>query len=127
VTWLDFSDAMGSEIAAADLVISMGGYNSICEILSYRKRSIILPRSVPVREQRIRAEAMDALGLLRMMPAERLDPAQLARMILTELDFGNVVQSRTARIRFNGLDVICDRLLGSVMPVAMTGAAGAIR
>jgi predicted glycosyltransferase len=119
VTWLDFSDAMGSEIANAQLVISMGGYNSVCEILSYRKRAIIIPRSVPVREQRIRAEAMDALGLLRMIPAERLDPAQLARMISTELDFGNVVQSRAARINFNGLDVICDRLLGSQMQTAM--------
>jgi predicted glycosyltransferase len=87
-------------------------YNSICEILSYRKRAIIIPRSVPVREQRIRAEAMDALGLLRMIPAERLDPDLLARMIRTELDFGNVVQSRAARINFHGLDVICDRLLG---------------
>jgi predicted glycosyltransferase len=113
VTWLDFSDAMGSEIANAQLVISMGGYNSVCEILSYRKRAIIIPRSVPVREQRIRAEAMDALGLLRMIPAERLDPTQLAQMIRTELDFGNVVQSRAARINFNGLDAICDRLIGA--------------
>lgn len=112
VEWLDFSDDMGSEIAAANLVIAMGGYNSICEILSYRKRAIIIPRAVPVREQRIRAEAMDALGLLRMMPLERIDPLRLLAMIRTELDFGNVVQTAAARIRFNGLDDICDRLLG---------------
>lgn len=112
VEWLDFSDDMGSEIAAANLVISMGGYNSICEILSYRKRAIIIPRSVPVREQRIRAEAMDSLGLLRMMPLERMDPVQLLGMIRTELDFGNVVRTAAARISFNGLGDICDRLLG---------------
>lgn len=113
VEWLDFSDDMGREIAAANLVIAMGGYNSICEILSYRKRAIIIPRAVPVREQRIRAEAMDALGLLRMMPLERIDTARLLAMIRTELDFGNVVQTAAARIRFNGLDDICDRLLGA--------------
>jgi predicted glycosyltransferase len=112
VDWIDFSDAMGAEIAAADLIVSMGGYNSVCEILSYRKRAIIIPRSVPVREQRIRAEAMDALGLLRMIPLERLEPGLLLRMMRTELDFGNVVQSATARIRFNGLGEICTRLLG---------------
>jgi predicted glycosyltransferase len=113
VQWTDFSDSMGMEIANADLIVSMGGYNSICEILSYRKRAIIVPRSVPVREQRIRAEAMDALGLLRMIPAEDIDPSQLARMIRTEIERGNVVPSLTARIRFDGLNVICDRLLGA--------------
>lgn len=112
VEWLDFTNDMGSEIASADLVISMGGYNSVCEILSYRKRAIIIPRSVPVREQRMRAEAMQSLGLLRMVPAERIDTATLARLIRTELDFCNVVQSRAARIRFNGLAEVCDAVLG---------------
>jgi predicted glycosyltransferase len=113
VDWMDFSDAMGREIATADLVIAMGGYNSVCEILSYRKRAIIVPRSVPVREQRIRAEAMDALGLIRMIPIERLTPERLLRDALSELSLGNVINSRVARIRFTGLDVICDRLLGT--------------
>jgi predicted glycosyltransferase len=114
VEWLDFTDAMGSEIAAADLVVSMGGYNSVCEILSYRKRAIIVPRSYPVREQRIRAEAMDRLGLLKMIPLEQLSAVRLNREMQTELSLCNVVNSRTARISFKGLDVICDRLLGSI-------------
>lgn len=113
VEWLDFTDDMGSEIAAADLVISMGGYNSVCEILSYRKRAIIIPRSVPVREQRMRAEAMQNLGLLRMVPAERIEPFALAHLIRSELDLCNVVQSRAARILFNGLSEVCDTVLGS--------------
>lgn len=111
VEWLDFTDAMGSEIARADLVVSMGGYNSVCEILSSRKRAIVIPRSEPVREQRMRAEAMDRLGLLRMLPLERLDPERLLRMIRTELDFANVVSSRSAAISFDGLDRIADRLI----------------
>jgi predicted glycosyltransferase len=112
VEWLDFTDKMSVEIAAADLVISMGGYNSVCEILSYRKRAIIVPRSAPVREQRIRAEAMDAMGLIRMIPLERLTPKLLLREALSQLSMGNVINSRVARIKFNGLDVICDRMLG---------------
>jgi predicted glycosyltransferase len=113
VDWLDFTDMMGREISTANLVIAMGGYNSVCEILSYRKRAIIVPRSVPVREQRIRAEAMDALGLIRMIPIERLSAERLLREALSELSMGNVVNSRVARICFSGLDVICHRLLGS--------------
>jgi predicted glycosyltransferase len=113
--WLDFSDAMSREIAQADLVIAMGGYNSVCEILSQRKRAIIVPRSTPVREQRIRAEALDQLGLIRMIPLEGLSSARLLREALSELSMGNVVNSRVARIKFTGLDVICDRLLGPRM------------
>jgi predicted glycosyltransferase len=116
VDWLDFSDIMGEEIAAADLVISMGGYNSVCEVLSYRKRAIIVPRSTPVREQRIRAEAMAKLGLLSMIPIEALDPTALLEKIRTELELSNVVQSRAARLKFNGLDEICDKLLGAQAP-----------
>ncbi len=113
VEWLDFTDSMGQEIAAADLVVSMGGYNSVCEILGYRKRAIIVPRSYPVREQRIRAEAMDKLGLLKMLPLEQLSAVRLNQEIHLELSLCNVVNSRTARIGFNGLDKICDRLLGA--------------
>ena len=113
VTWLNFTDAMGDEVAAADLVISMGGYNSVCEVLSYRKRSIIVPRSTPVREQRIRAEAMARLGLLSMIAIEDLRPGALLDRIRIELERTNVVHSRMARLNFNGLDGICERLLGT--------------
>lgn len=113
VTWLNFTDAMGDEVAAADLVISMGGYNSVCEVLSYRKRAIIVPRSTPVREQRIRAEAMARLGLVSMIAIEDLRPGLLLDRIRIELERTNVVHSRMARLNFNGLDGICERLLGA--------------
>ena len=118
--WLDFTDAMGTEIRAADLVVSMGGYNSVCEILGYRKRAIVVPRSTPVREQRIRAEAMARLGLLTMLPLERLDGRTLLVRMLRELDRTNVCSSHVARLQFNGLDNICH----AVLPQAGSGAIG---
>ena len=39
----------------ADCVVSMGGYNTMCEIVSARRPSLILPRSTPRQEQAIRA------------------------------------------------------------------------
>lgn len=33
----------------ADWVVSMGGYNSTCEILSFQKRALIVPRITPAR------------------------------------------------------------------------------
>ena len=111
VKWSNFSDNMGREIATAQLVVAMGGYNSVCEILSYRKRSIIVPRSRPVREQRIRAEAMSRHGLLKMIPEELLSPRLLLNEIEHELAKANVSSCKLARLSFRGLDEICDLLL----------------
>ena len=121
VEWIDFTDAMGAEIAAADLVVAMGGYNSVCEILGYRKRAIIVPRSVPVREQRIRAEAMARLGLLAMIPLERLDPHRLAEQIVRELELVNVRPAQTGRLKFDGLGNLC-RVLFPNPPAALAVA-----
>jgi len=48
-------------------VVSMGGYNTVCEILSFNKPSVIVPRSVPRLEQTIRAQRMSEMGLLTML------------------------------------------------------------
>ena len=52
-------------------VVAMGGYNTFCEILALDKPALIVPRSVPRKEQLIRAERAVKLGLINM-----LDPAR---------------------------------------------------
>ena len=37
----------------------MGGYNTFCEVLSFDKRALIVPRHTPRLEQAIRAEAAE--------------------------------------------------------------------
>jgi predicted glycosyltransferase len=63
-------------------VVSMGGYNTFCEILSFDKSALIVPRHTPRFEQTIRAEAAERLGFSRMLPepAEGThgDPAVMA-------------------------------------------------
>ncbi|MEM7406774.1 MAG: glycosyltransferase [Pseudomonadota bacterium] len=54
-------------------VVSMGGYNTFCEILSFDKRAVVVPREEPRREQWIRASAAEELGLIRMLPHSRAD------------------------------------------------------
>ncbi|MEO0957580.1 MAG: hypothetical protein AAFY66_03785 [Pseudomonadota bacterium] len=58
-------------VAEAAGVVAMGGYNTFCEILSADRPAIIAPRTRPRREQLIRAEAAERLGLLRMLTPER--------------------------------------------------------
>lgn len=56
----------------AHCVVAMGGYNTFCEILSFDKPALIVPRVKPRLEQAIRAERAEALGLVRMLR----DPSQ---------------------------------------------------
>jgi predicted glycosyltransferase len=57
----------------AHCVVAMGGYNTFCEILSFDKPALIVPRVRPRREQAIRAERADSLRLVDMLH----DPTQL--------------------------------------------------
>ena len=60
----------------------MGGYNTFCEILSFDKPSLIVPRTVPRLEQYIRASKAEELGLVSMIVDDgSRDPKKMARAI----------------------------------------------
>ncbi|MGI9500106.1 MAG: glycosyltransferase family protein [Geminicoccaceae bacterium] len=60
-------------------VVAMGGYNTFCEILSFGKPALIVPRTRPRREQLLRARRAEALGLVRVLPDdEQRDPKIMA-------------------------------------------------
>jgi predicted glycosyltransferase len=63
-------------------VIAMGGYNTFCEILSFDKRALLVPRTFPRTEQYIRAARASELGLVSMLlPEEIPDPVRMAEAI----------------------------------------------
>ena len=60
-------------------VVAMGGYNTFCEILSFGKPALIVPRTRPRREQVLRARRAEALGLVRVLPDDgKRDPEIMA-------------------------------------------------
>jgi predicted glycosyltransferase len=60
-------------------IVAMGGYNTFCEILSFDKPGLIVPRTVPRQEQFIRASRGEALGLVRMLAVDGVcEPATMA-------------------------------------------------
>jgi len=60
-------------------VVSMGGYNTFCELLSFNNRGLIVPRTVPRMEQYIRASRAEQLGLSKMlMPEDTYDASRMA-------------------------------------------------
>ena len=74
-------------MTAAASVVAMGGYNTFCEILSFDKRALIVPRTAPRLEQFIRTQRAAELGLLTMLPEqEGRDPRVMATALrhLTE-------------------------------------------
>ena len=81
----EFTDDLMSYLAVADVTVSMGGYNTVCEILSASKRAVVIPRYKPSQEQLIRAVRMTRLGLFKAIHPERLTPRSLMRTLLLQL------------------------------------------
>jgi predicted glycosyltransferase len=82
---IEFTDDPMSYMNAADVVISMAGYNTICELLTLKKRSIVVPRVRPVEEQRIRAERLADFRVFRTILPDELTPRSLESAIEEEL------------------------------------------
>jgi len=63
-------------------VVAMGGYNTFCDVLSFDKPAIIVPRTQPRMEQYIRASKAEALGLVRMLDSRKgMDPKRMAQAL----------------------------------------------
>jgi len=116
---VDYCDScidLSPELHNSDLVVSMGGYNTICEIISARVNGLIVPRVFPRTEQLIRARLFHNLGAL-----DYIDPSMLT---IDDL-FDKIQKSFNRRIDWtritenlegNYMDTITERikmLLGS--------------
>jgi predicted glycosyltransferase len=75
---LDFIQEPGFLMQRADSVVAMGGYNTVCEVLSHNKRALIVPRVRPREEQHIRARRLSDLGKIDMLHPDCLSPARLS-------------------------------------------------
>ena len=82
---LGFTPQVVSILEQADRVIAMGGYNTVCEILSFEKPALIVPRVSPRVEQLIRAERLHALGLVEMLHPDKLNPQALSEWLCRDV------------------------------------------
>jgi predicted glycosyltransferase len=76
-----------SYLAAADLSISMAGYNTCMNILAAGVPALVLPFAQN-REQRIRAEKLAALGGLHLLREVDIEPSRLATLMAQVLNSG---------------------------------------
>ncbi|MFZ5426878.1 MAG: glycosyltransferase family protein [Thermodesulfobacteriota bacterium] len=105
-----FHRRMEALMGLADVVVSMGGYNTTCEILSLGKPSLVVPREEPRLEQRIRAEVFKKHGLIEFLPWPELNPASLGRKVTALISDPKTCCSGVSTFRFTGLEVISSRL-----------------
>jgi predicted glycosyltransferase len=106
VTVVDFDPDFAAVVRAADVVVCMGGYNSIAESVYFGKRPIVVPRVPGSEEQVLRAEGFAQLGLATVVGPEPLSPASLWEAINGELRAPPPVPS----LAFDGLDQIAREL-----------------
>jgi predicted glycosyltransferase len=82
---VDFEVDMTRRYAECDVVVSMAGYNTICELLSFRRKAVLVPRVTPVQEQLIRARVLAERGLFRMVTPDALASGALMATVLETL------------------------------------------
>jgi predicted glycosyltransferase len=73
----------------ADLVISMAGYNTISEIMRFKKNAIVIPRPGPSAEQTMRSRIMSVRGLFSTIHPSQLTAASLAELMTQKLQGEN--------------------------------------
>jgi predicted glycosyltransferase len=97
-------------MGAADLVVSMGGYNTVSEILSLGKVCLIVPREWPRREQLIRAQVLHRHGLVDYLAWPELGAEALQDKVLSLLTHPEPYQCAVRTFALTGLDVMRQRL-----------------
>jgi len=112
---LSFINEPTALVAQAERVIAMGGYNTVCEVLSFEKRTLLMPRVKPRREQIIRAERLRDLGLIDMIEPDRMTPKAVSDWMAADLPPLRL----NGRLNLDGLSrlpVLAAQLLGKAPP-----------
>ena len=122
-----------SPMVAADLVVTMGGYNTLMEAIRFGKQTLVVPRVGPSAEQQIRAALLDQMGLVRAVMPDEATPRRLAEQMALAL---REPRQPTVQLKFDGLSNVLANVKSMVggdaletLPVPHPGqtAAGTMR
>jgi predicted glycosyltransferase len=81
VEMVRFHPELRAAMAGAAAVVTMGGYNSLCEAISARVPTVVVPRNHPRLEQTIRARLFSERGLVDVVPPGPGLGARIARAV----------------------------------------------
>ncbi len=100
-----FSACLPRLMQESDLVVGMAGYNSCAEIMQCRVPAILLPRLQPRKEQLIRAQRLEEMGLARCLV--NANPEQLRNAIEQALERRDSMEGYPS---LDGLETLCDMI-----------------
>ena len=103
---ITFSSEIEILMSNAAAIVAMGGYNSFCEILSFDKPALIVPRTEPRLEQLIRARRARDLGLVGMLVDRGERDPQVMAKALRGLPAQDRPSERMADGMLNGLEQV---------------------
>ena len=96
--------------SAADLVVTMGGYNTICEILSQGTVSLLIPRETPRKEQLIRAQVLHKKNLVAYIPWQEISTQLLKEKVEGLLTHPEPYKDAIEQFKMNGIETMIQRL-----------------
>ncbi|MHC4616728.1 MAG: glycosyltransferase family protein [Planctomycetota bacterium] len=123
----DFVPDLRPYLKAAEVVVTMCGYNMAAEILAYRPRAIVVPRTwkygehtawnrtKPEKEQIIRAQMLEKFGFVNVIEPQELSAEYLAEKISV------LLRSRRRRRSAKDVDVGgVDQAVKEIMAAALS-------
>lgn len=111
---INFDSRMEELIASAKAVVSMGGYNTFCEILSFDKPALIIPRTIPREEQLLRTQRAAALGLVDMLLPDEAENPEKMSAALRALPEKQKPSERAVNVALDGLENV-SRIVGELL------------
>jgi predicted glycosyltransferase len=104
---VDFLANLETLVANARAVVGMCGYNTFCEVMSFDKRALFVPRTAPRREQSIRAYRAEEFGWVNALDIEAAKNGAEFRAAINRLTRGPLPSEAVAKPDLDGLDRIC--------------------
>jgi predicted glycosyltransferase len=105
-----FYRQMEKIFSAADIVVSMGGYNTLCEILGQGTISLVIPRETPRQEQIIRARAFHRQNLVDYISWSDFSADRLGQKLFDLLENPEPYHKAISRFRLTGIETMQQRL-----------------
>ncbi len=92
-------------------IVAMGGYNTFCEILSFDRRALLVPRETPRLEQKIRSDFAEDHKLTSVLYHENSDKTELMSKALLRLPLQPKPSLSNATEMLGGLEGVTNRVL----------------
>lgn len=115
---LEFAEDALAYMDAADLIVSMAGYNTMNEIAALGKHAIVVPRAGWSSEQRIRAQRFSEHGLVSFLEPEEVTVEMLAKNIDHRFSCGGGSRGRLQCTGIEKLAVVLQDLMPSLVRTA---------